>query len=276
MRNIERYKEYYRLWVEYLKESDSYKEFCERRKASKKVNASQSYWLGKREVYDFDYQTARESTGESNDFSVIYRRFGDLHAPDYQFDVWWETTFRELLKQDEIDPYIVKKVDVGGMASDVFDDLQQLNDFSQAEDFLGVLLHEYIGEEKGSITLKFDTYHSIGELTKRFQAIIRKHKKEYKITADTERRHLNSTVPTIISKRWASEIYMYLDVYRKKKEGKKMLDIVKAYDRKLPTSLKGREILGDELRSEFLGFHAKARKIIKNVEKNIFPGPYQP
>jgi prophage maintenance system killer protein len=278
MRQPEALKEYYRLWVEYLKESDIYKIFCERRVELERDAEKNIYDPLTEKQSDSDSRRLFKRKVAYEQLVDIFDKFADIHSSDYDFERWWDHTLKDMNKRIA-NPSIVDKLDVGAIAMELLDDIEdvyeeQVRDEIDFDD-IRISLSDSCGEYKGQLVLKIDTYYPVNTLVKRFERIIRQHKKDYRITVEAEDQYMHMDQPVIRSNHLTNEIDKYLKVYRLKKN-MKWLAVVKEITPRSGTytDKKGKlKVLPDTLRT-FQRYRSKAKKIIKNVEKDIFPGQY--
>lgn len=287
MTNFKQYKDTYRLWVEFLKESDGYKDYCLNiadPKALKEFPIERIYWSG---WYDMEHDETIDAKYR-HPFFGIYCIFRNIHADDYDFEKWWKDVMLELLEKYEKDPYVLLKLnDVAlewyakeiSLRLEIIDNANA-NDkekLKMTKMLVNEALKLYFNEKKGFMTMTVLAQNPKDELIKRFSEAIDTHKKQYRITKSEEDEYIYKSLPIPLSGRLPAELEKYLEVARLRKQGLKWLNVVKKI---APNSTyvyldkNQKEQLDDNARRLFLGYHEKAKKIIKNVENGIFPGKY--
>ena len=299
MTRHEQLKDKYKLWVEFLKESESYKYYCENEADPDELEN----WSIRRIYLSGWNQLKNDSTLKhkfQHKFFGIYLIFRDVYSPEYDFEKWWNDIMLKLIKLFEKEPYVLLKMDraLKWYAEELTRQLDEIFEavfegFAQNEvlnkDYVMELckialeqaLKKYFEERKGLLSLLVYTDYPKQELIERFTKIVVEHKRSYKITEDVEKEFMNNLLPTPINKRLKSELEKYLKVYRLWKKKIKWINIVK----QVPQVKKESEYIGPNLRGSreivdinvlrvFQLYNEKAKRIIKNVENGYFPGNY--
>jgi hypothetical protein len=293
MTKYEQLKDKYSLWVDFLKESEPYKHYCQHEadpSELKKWPLRRIYWSGWNQLKNDTTLDARFQ----HRFFGVYLIFRDVHSPDYDFEKWWKDVMLKLITLFEKEPYIVLKMD-GVLKWYAKELVLQLDEVLEAvfEGFAQnkILNKEYVmelckivmertlknhfQERKGFIPLLTFTQLPKEKLIKRFTETIVEHKRRYQITAAEEKEFMHSILPMPISKRLTSELETYLKVYRMRKVKVKWIDIVKqmspAY---IYVDKNSKEQIDENARRLFQLYREKAQNIIKNVENGKFPGEY--
>jgi hypothetical protein len=274
MRNPEDYKDTYELWIEFLKESEGYKQYCREHRKSKQLKADEIYQNGKAAVYDYDFGGQALNPSEP-DFSKVFRIFGNIHAPDYKFDLWWDTTAKRLFKWYQDDCDAVYKVQHDEWAIDNTD----IDELSETPTAVIGMLEDWLGEDQGCISLKINTFYPIDDLVNQFVTVIEHHKDRWGITPEVENDFISNLFPVIVTNRLASELKEYLEVYRLRKQTVKWKEIIRPRVPnaiKTETTLKGRKIesIDRNIFRKYQYYVTKADAIIRNTEMNKFPGEY--
>jgi hypothetical protein len=285
MTKYEQLKETYRLWVEFLKESDGYKDYCLNiadPKALKKFPIERIYWSG---WYDMESDETIDAQYKHHFFGT-YCIFRNIHDPNYDFEQWWQDVMIKLLERYEKDPYILLKLNEVALewyAKEINFRLEIIDNAKASDkeklkmmkELVKEALKLYFGEKKGFLTVTVLAQNPIDELTKRFSEAIIKHKKQYGITKSEEDEYIHKSVPIPLSGRLSSELEKYLKVYRLRKVKVKWVDILKqispAY---IYLDKNSKEQMDENGRRLFHGYMDKAQNIIKNVENGTFPGKY--
>lgn len=295
MTKYEQMKGRYRLWVDFLKESDGYKNYCQNT-----VNTNDLKDWPLERIYLSGWNQLKEDSTltikSQHKFFGIYLVFRDVHSPNYDFEKWWKTIMLELIKLFEKQPGAVLKMDHGRewYTRGLIDDLGLLLDavyegFAQGKplekDYIMDLYkiisertyRNYIEERRGSVLLLAHTLFPKKDLMKEFTEKVIEHKKRYSITDAEEKESINNYLPIPSSERFPSELSTYLDVYRLRKQGEKWIEVVGQISSEA-NSINMDKVMKDTIdentRRVFQGYHKKARNIIKNVENGSFPGKY--
>jgi hypothetical protein len=251
-------KRTYKIWWEYLKLSDKYKDYCEimdraEGKSGREYDAiigslSELMWTKKKDPWDM-YTTC------------VF--FGNVHQQ--QFDTWWEKR-----KGFFVNP-VFEFSDPDAL---VFIELQ----LSDAYRFLRKYDKDYM-PTLGDIVKMFTTdkdYFYVGipkeglnasEISKELTRIRNKMQKK-----QTSTMKFNPfSIPMQKGKLYLENLEIYLEVYQKKKEGFTITDII---IKKEGENIREKKEVLQRLQSDYSDYVEKAKRIIKNVENGIFPGSY--
>ena len=241
-KNQEVFQKVLQLKIEYLKRSKLYKELCQFLRKNKSVNLS-------KDLPD----KFHSKTGLLENYVM----FGDVHNASFSIDgavsinqSWIElftTTasspvvdYSEFVTSD-IDRYVKRFVAVHGREPT----LTEFRDyFTEAM------------KNAGTLYLRIDAVdHEMKTLVKQFTQLIRKPRKNNMFLFPTNYVKLD-------------ELRIYLQAYDLKARGLTIKDIV----REMQPARKGDT---DVVEREFKRYIQKAKRIISNTEKGVFPGNYQ-
>ncbi|MHC4268120.1 MAG: hypothetical protein ACYSTS_06605 [Planctomycetota bacterium] len=253
-------KEVLRLWWEYLKRSDLYKEFCDLalKNNRKGVSFSQIKWPKK-----FQVKLHNKYRLNSN-FLVYHVELMRVHS--ISFEKWWE--YRKL-KELEAD----SRMEIYDFEEDINSFIETFREFNGREPTLQEFKDKFIFQKKGFnivLYLKIDLTSPLTtiELIKEIGEIVKMQRKTSYIH---ELRSINFETfsSTKIKENYIrkEELWRYLDIYDYKKQGLTMSDIIEKM---------GKDSKDTNIRSIFHQDLTRAKKIIKNVESFKFPGDYQP
>jgi hypothetical protein len=266
-------KEVYRVWVEYLKESKGYKQYCETTEMRKTYPLEVITCYSWAEGLSFSIGL----DGAETDFLKLYLVFGDIHSSKFNYERWWNNRMLKLIKyasQHAPSPILLADRFIRLYAATLSKETSDLIKRGRKRippAFFKELLTRKLGTNKGSISLRVNSYYRTDVLIKEFTKLVEKHKKRHRITDETEDLFHNLLVPTPIAGRIVSELEDYLKVFRYRKDKQKWIDIIREMN-KAYIDNDGKLI--DSGRILFLGYHRKAKRIINNVERGIFPGKY--
>ncbi len=270
-------KEMYRLWVEYLKQSENYKLMCDCELAHMKQDEE-------RVAFEVFHQK-RHLTSKAIDalwskyldmFWYSFAVFDNIHSPDYSFERWWAETFewrRKSAQKDGISiiskPYLLDRAEktISQTQTDgEQDDTMPKWMYVSPEDFVK---HMFFDPDK--INLSVDIRFPFKLLQEAFRKIVVDQKMSRHINSASEQKYLNNKVPTPITRRLSAELRTYLEVYKLRKNGAKWKDVISQI---APAYIDDRGRMTENGRRLFLEYFKKAKRIIENAEKGIFPGRY--
>ena len=218
-------KEYYRLWWEYLRRSDRYKEYC------LKFGTTEQYY--------------------HPDLDFTFNENGDVHRPPLDdFEQWYQ--FKKI--QIEIEGHQKKTAQV-----------KYLDEFIQAR-FQETVTHlsEKLGREP-TIREFQEYFFDDLEITDTEKFVVTPGLFDTgKDIIDKVREWLKGRTIRKPTTRY-DDLEKYLQIYDLKQQGQTVKEIVK--ERDLPGDAHTNE-------REYQRYIEKAREIIRNTEKNIFPGNY--
>ncbi|MEE9913254.1 MAG: hypothetical protein K4571_16205 [Deltaproteobacteria bacterium] len=229
--------EYYRLWWEYLNRSSKYKEFCD------------NYGELEEEHFGEHYEV----------FSSYMRFYGDVFSRS--FNEWCEEPRRIKGKLPRARPVLDLR-DKESYRSNYFKALKPDSNLAPSLPD-PKKIHEIINNEDQYIFLAVPVVgrEDMATISEQIKKIRDKYRKTTTVKeADKELRKFN--MPS--TRLRLEELKKYLNVYDHRKAGLKMEQVIK----ELAPAGKG------DVHREFNRFQKKAKKIIENVEKGIFPGKY--
>jgi hypothetical protein len=259
---LDREKELFRLWIEYLKRSPDYKEFCE--------------WMAKKRKnpkllppikFHKDPKTGSSPKEISNYFS-----FGPVHDPRWSFDDWWIDHKKKLTYRKNYSipravenylEFIEKDID-----SCVESFKRRKGRKPTLQKFRDYFLKRLNTETHFSFFM-INNAESKEIIEAEFKKMLKERKRDPLIKGhelSCKRRYLPSTNYVRMD-----ELRRHLRIYDKKiKEGLKIDEIIKTDEyyrtRKEKDEIARRLVYMDV---------TKAKKIIENVEHGIFPGKYE-
>lgn len=300
--------QFYKLWWEYLKRNDDYKELCEwvfNNKETRYLISSSAcpkfQKIKKLEDVDFDSvidpdlqdsicidpnNPNNSSTGltlyKNNVIANLGRcwlvnsglyanlfRFGNVHANS--FETWMN------MQQEDIKINSQKSVTIYNFEQEFNSSIEH---FKRAEE-RNPTIQEFVDHFLSRIyfpcsaTIHFEvdllTPYTIQDLLKQIGKIIKKERNKPEIRRIRAEKNLLPFSNTQVKDNYLrlDELERYLKIYDLKKQGLKMMDIIKiiepkAYNKDVNVQ-----------RAFYLDIE-KAKMIIKNVGLGIFPGEYQP
>jgi hypothetical protein len=283
----EQEKERYRLWVEYLKESDAYALTCDY--LADRLDLK-DYGKTVRRYDNIHLELSRNEViaylkEDVNEFSYLYGFFGDIHDPSYSFDDWWKDEYKKRKERYEqkgcaeiaeartewslgieskdksptmIDLFIgsLRKTCSGGQPT--YDQIEKL-----AIDFWG--------SNKWRTILIFHNSFPTKDIVKRVVDLVHEVKARYKFSPEEEDEMVQMYKPTPVGKRISSELEIYLEVYRMHEDKMKWKNIILTL---APLYIDENGKIDENGRRIFQGYLSKAKRIIENVENGVFPGKY--
>lgn len=234
----------YKLWWEYLKRSDKYKEFCER-----------GFELG----CDYWGDAYRPFIGYLKTFGNIFEQ---------EFEDWWNSPRRK--RWQSLGTYPVLDLRDSNSYHDLYFESLSTSDKELQKD-------NFPSPKKISEIIKSDKHYifvAVPVVGQEDMPIIAKQIKKirdaYKKTAGVKKADKEiRTFPLPSTRIRKEELERYLDVFdfRYGNQRLKMKEVMKAVNKKRNESVAENE-------SEFFHYQSKAKKIIENVEKGYFPGKY--
>lgn len=297
---IEKARGTYELWIEYLKENDEYKYRCEllgegfsefidrnKRKLSGELIEMDLFDIAETPSDEEKYKKICECNSDYEKYKIddaidrfwsknnkTYNFFGNIHAPDYDFEVWWKEYAMVRIEKKDDDSWIIHKIDEGSVSLYANELMASTDEeIKLDEDIIKEHYSAWHGEREGRLMLLVNTNYPLAELGKVFNEIIQEHKERYGITPIKEKEYANRMVPSPITARQVSELAIYINVYKLQKDGMKYKDIVRTIQPKSPyLDEKGR--LDENGRRMYVAYNQKAKNIINNVGEGIFPGKY--
>ena len=243
--------EVYALWYEYLKRSKDYKEFCEwmrKKRKNRNTPVPEKYHKNKH--------------GGAHPFVFTFLRFHNVHKNSFKEWYKYHEEIRRNIRESGTPKGIENYSDfVGYDINRCVDSFKRREGREPTIQELKNSLANLMKKEKYALWLMVSPAgRKTKELTRQFAEIIKKHKDETPLRELQFKRNLEPT-----SKRKMNEIKTYLEVYDLRLTGSKWMSITAKIFGKY-TKYKQREILR---------FHSKAKKIIRNAERGVFPGKYE-
>ena len=268
MKETDKEKKIYREWIEYLRRSDNYKNFC---KIIQKMKRSPSL------AFPLEFNNTR--------YPSIYFIFGPVHSSKWNFDEWWN--YRKhalsLLKGLCVEDYIARKIfkiNDGWQATGTVEDLSEV--FNNLFDSCKLEFKFYNNHREPTLS-EFREYfckqlkdrniilriYPRGEKTetilKEVKKIIKRKRQLDKIA--TKELHSKLYIePTTRHIRF-DEIEKYRQVYDLRKKGIDPKGIIKILNPK-------DDYDNLDVQRSYRDFYFKAKKIITNIEYGMFPGTY--
>lgn len=266
-------KEFYRLWIEYLKRSKDYKEFCEILRKKKK-NPS--------------LPMPDKFKNSGTRYPANYYRFLDIFDKRWTFKEWWKyhkksVSFyngiplkcyvaRKILGiEEEFQPKRIVENYADYLQSDIDNCIQQFKFYKQGrEPSLGEFRERLLYELKEGIlspylTVRIDPRGETTEdILKQVKKIIREKRKAPQIKNRENDFKLYFKPSTKLR---LDELKKYLRVYDLRQQGLKPNKIVKKINSNDDSN-------NGEVQRAYRDFYDKARKIIRFTENGVFPGPY--
>lgn len=265
-------KECYRLWIEYLKRNDNYKDFCNTLREKKKNPSLSIPEKFKHLVYPANYYM-----------------FGDIHNKHWTFEKWWKLYKERASFHDDfpVESYISRKI-LGvkdefipkGIVEDYADHLQsdidvcieQFKFYNQGrEPTLNEFRELFLNELKGGQLCKYITIRidprgkSTQDILNQIRKLIKEKRKNPKIKQG-EYKFIHFLKPT--TKLRLDDLQKYLNIYDLRQQpGIKPKEIIKRINPEDDAD-------NLEVQRAYRDFYQKAKRIIEFVETGRFPGPY--
>ena len=296
-------KELYRLWYEYLKRSENYKEFCEwwrKREPVKSLNINDSY-----KEYCESYRKGKGrpdllpvprkfKTGNCLHIPETFRNLLDVHM--FPFEDWWTWKKRELLESRKKRELLESSSRDRGPVANLLKDYS--GNLETSIDYCIESLRESNNREPSAIELKKDLLHHLGitslfgccflrinldyppqKIKAAFAEYLKSKdvKEEYASFIDRDDFCKNHQLPT--GKPRIDDLQKYLDVYdmwEEKVQNKKQGD-PGGWDQIIQHFEPDWDINGDDRLSKlkvYQDYKLKAKNIVSNTEQGYFPGRY--
>ncbi len=265
MSDEQKKKEVLHLWWEYLKRSDSYREFCElvRDNITKGINFNKIKWPE-------NLQVNERGKNELNPHIFSnYLYFKDVHSRD--FEKWWEVF--KFAREDKIESGEFEGVEVYDIERDIDYVIESFKKENGREPTLKEFKYEilHLNMFRIKLFLKVDLIVPCKnqELLKQIGEIVKERRKTPYIRRLRASINLETSSTSQVKENYlrSDELWRYLKIYDYKEQGMKMNDII--------TEMR-KDSTDSDVRSKFYQDLTRARKIIENVEAGIFPGDYQP
>lgn len=252
-------REIYNLWWEYLKRSKDYKEYCEfQRRKNIETHAPKKFQVNVKRGY-------------IPPVTIAYHWFGDVHVNS--FEKWWEFHQRKATNEAVkiVSDSIIDYSDVVTQHMEICIDsfIAQKGRTPTLDEFTFYFSDYMKSDKDGFIYLWVNPWHApIKEMTKRFEEIVTEQKRNIPQIQKIELALEKYRKPSSLNRIRLDELKRYLQVYDLRNRGLKWNDIIKKLNR---TDDKA---IIEIVRVEFHRYLRKAKAIIKNVERGIFPGEY--
>jgi len=267
-------KETYRLWYEYLKQSEDYRLFCKHAP----FNITDDDPNADLEARNLSCGKTPVTWSELHDMYISnFMIFGNIVEPENTFETWWESLKKKQKNKQWKDVEIISEQ----YLVECFDKI--LNNFKYyclSKETQPVLVDKLRYTMKdildqilrfNHLILGINIYLPLGHLQKSFMQVIKDVKKRKGIDTVAEQKWMNRQFPTPVTLRLSNELGKYLEVYKLRKNGFKWKDIIQ---RLSPAYINGEDKIDENGRRLFQGYLKKAERIIRNVEQGIFPGKY--
>ncbi len=250
-------KDIYRLWWEYLRQNPNYKELCD-------------WWKKKRETPNLSVSKKfkKDKHGSVPPIVSTYMSNGDIHS--FSFDEWWEYKKKAI----ELTSKRRASQTIRNYSEIVEYDIRKCIHFFKHREGrepslkeLSTELAQFLETRKTCVRLMVGLDQKTDIITNHFKKTIRDLKKDEWVKQYAEwsnKRHL----PT--SRIRYDELQRYLEVYKLSLKGLKIKDIIK----KIGTKSQQKNSNDADVQRTYRAALAKAKRIIKNVEKGFFPGNY--
>lgn len=276
---VDKEKEFYKLWIEYLKRSDDYKKFCEILKHNKNLKKKKNPPLpipGK----------FKHSRGYIGNFYI----FGLIHDKQWTFEKWWKRYKGKAFFHNgfPVDDYISRWVlgvkeefkpegivedYVNSLQSDMDICIRKFKSYNQGrEPTLSEFKEYFLNELKDGnlsqyITIRIDPRgETTDDILKQIKKFIREKRKNLQIR-NREFKFIKYFKPS--TKLRLDELKKYLNVYNLKQQ------IPKLKPKEIIKKINPNDDANDlEVQRVYRDFYQKAKKIIQWVEHGFFPGPY--
>lgn len=271
---MEKLKEIYRMWWEYLKMSDDYKRECERRRVCQSCDKKEV------ERFKIGHMVGMCVGCDETDPPIFpyyisdrYSWFGDIYNDS--FDMWWE-------KNKEFIEGKGTSIVIDGIKKDIDYCIDSFKSKEGREptlkEFKDIFLKEISNAHWPVIYMKVYVYGStVDDLTKQFVEIVKKRKeepnvKQYEIEY---KKYRKQPITDSMKKKFyyrIKELERYLKVYKLRiKEKLPMSDVISTFDPN--PNIDNKDVNVQRVYYQHL---QRAKKLIKNAEKGNFPGDYQP
>lgn len=271
---LEKHKEYYRLWYDYLKKNYKYKDYCS--KIAMKKNSTKS--RGQTPLFDLD-DSSLFAHALAHDLGPVFFTWFNIHDPRHSFDAWWEFMTSKDAKKMEYrsrrnDPPVAEGArwileDMGWFIRSFRSDEGRDPDGDEFLHYLGCIVSEPIADLDLVLSVNLSRRYSFQELANAFAKIVKPRLPK----SDTLSFPHFSTKPKLPS---VDQLRRYLFEWELRYERKlKLREIINRVSGEVPNMKHwiGKERDSDierTLKAEI----SKAQKIINNTLQNVFPGKY--
>ncbi len=239
-------KKYEHLKWEYLNRSEDYKEFCEfmrKKTKNKKLPIPEKFKTDKPGIWH----------------PVVYRFHEYLHLnySSMTFDEWWKWREKNIKMNQKKSRPVVDYLESKFVEKEIQHCIDSFKRFEGREPTLDEFKKYFIQLMKGSgdLYLMVKPRNKSEDLVKKFREVVQDFKKN-KLNLPKHRKR--------------DELERYLKIYDLWKEKVKMKDIIK----QIGTKSQKADCNNQNVIRVFRADLAKAKKIIKNVERGYFPGKY--
>ena len=250
-------KEYYRLWIEYLKLSKDYKDFCLwviKKRKNLTLPVPEKFHKGK--------------NGSAPKEVSNYLTFGNIHDPKFSFDKWWQghkekLEYTELHKSpkaiedftEHIEGYIDSTIDSFKRHFKREPSLPELKEWLTAHTMKKVF--------GNSLYLMVDVTNET--VIEQFKGLVKKKKEDPRIKGFWYAGIKNKK--PVINYEILDDIQTYLDVYKLREQELKPQDVIKSHNPRYKTTNEGY----DSAERLYRIYYQKAKAIKENVEHGFFP-----
>lgn len=256
--NINIEKELYRLWIEYLKQSEDYKIFCQWAVEKRK----------KPNLPAVPKKFQKDKNGSAPKELLNYYTFGNIHDSSFSFDDWWKHHKEKLSYAkghkspktiEDFTEHIGKYIDI---TAESFK-RHHMRDPSLQELKTWLTSHIMGNVFSNSLYLMVDITDDT--VIEQFKKHVREKRKKPNIMAFslTCKR---SRMP-ILKYETVEELQTYLDVYNLRKQGLTPRDVIKKHNPKHKETEKGY----CSIERLYRIYNQKAKEILNNVEHGFFP-----
>jgi len=269
-------KENYALWWEYLKRSKGYKKWLESDAPEEYLKWSDKCRTALRK--DFPLTIPAKIAAEQK-WSAIFTVWGDVH--NTHFEDWWEKRENKRSTEEFVVDYSDKWAEFD--INNCFANMK--NKPIDIEEFQEQFKDDFIKRMKSSAALYLivDCNEDIETLKKELARLVTKKKKEKKRTLDMFKSYKLLCSPFSPPRVSRDPLRKYLKVYDLRNNGVPEIDIAKKIYKKTYAGFTKEETfegeregekIAKEISDELRNFYKFAERIIKNVERGIFPGKY--
>ena len=287
-------KELYRLWYEYLKRSENYKEFCgwwRKREPVKSLNLNDSY-----KEYCKSYRKGKGhphllpvpkkfKSGERIHIPKKFGNFLDVHM--FPFDDWWTWKKRALLESSSRDRGPVENLlegYSGNLETAIDYCIESLRASNNREPLAielkeDLLHHLEITSLFGFCFLRINLDYPPQKIKAAFAEYLKSKDVKEKYTSFTDRDDFCKNHQLHTGKPRLDDLQKYLDVYdmwKEKVQNKKRGD-PGGWDQIIHHFEPNWDVNGDDRLSKlkvYQGYKLNAKNIISNTERGYFPGKY--
>lgn len=257
METTEIEKKYYRLWIDYLKQSSDYKDFCQ--------------WMVKKRKnpnlpIPEKFHKAKNGSAPKEIFNFL--TFGNIHDPKFSFNKWWQGHKKKLnYTKLHKSPSAIEDFTehIGGYIKSAIDSFKSHFQREPSLQELKEWLTEHLMKKVFANSLYLMVDITDDTVIEQFKRLVKKKKEDPHI-----RRHYLTLIKNrqpIINYEVFEELQTYLDVYKLREQGLKPQEVIKAHNPKHNTIDKGY----DSVERLYRIYYQKAKAIKKNVEHGFFP-----